>query len=180
MQEPEPRTLRAAQRGDLTAFDELVRMFQADLWRFCAGLLRDSTTAEDAVQETFLKAFRHLGRYKGRSKFSTWLFSIARNCAYDELRRSARIDRTTGRLEMERAHGSTDETTGVEVREALATLPIDLREPIVLIDVFGNSYKDAAQVMGLPVGTVKSRVHRAREQLARALGLDIEIEVRDA
>ena len=77
MQEPDPRTLKAAQRGDLGAFDELVRMFQADLWRFCIGLLRDGTTAEDAVQETFLKAFRYLPGYKGRSKFSTWLFSIA-------------------------------------------------------------------------------------------------------
>ena len=180
MQEPDPRTLKAAQRGDLAAFDELVRMFQADLWRFCIGLLRDGTAAEDAVQETFLKAFRHLARYKGRSKFSTWLFSIARNCAYDELRRSARLDRTTGRLELEPQREPHDETVGVEVREALATLPIDLREPIVLIDVFGNSYRDAAQVMGLPVGTVKSRVHRAREQLARALGLDIEAEVKDA
>ena len=180
MHEPDPRTLEAAQRGDTDAFDELVRMFQADLWRFCIGLVRDGPTAEDAVQETFLRAFRHLARYKGRSKFSTWLFSIARNCAYDELRRSARMDRTTGRVEMEPVRAVPDETTGVEVREALATLPIDLREPIVLIDVLGNSYKDAAEVMGLPVGTVKSRVHRAREQLARSLGLDLGDRAKDA
>jgi RNA polymerase sigma-70 factor (ECF subfamily) len=180
MQEPDPRTLKAAQRGDLGAFGELVRMFQGDLWRFCVGLLRDEGAAEDAVQETFLKAFRHLSRYKGRSKFSTWLFSIARNCAYDELRRSARIDRTAGRLELERPREAGDETTGVEVREAVNSLPIELREPIVLIDVFGNSYRDAAEVMGLPVGTVKSRVHRAREQLARTLGLERDAEARDA
>ena len=180
MQEPDPRTLKAAERGDLDAFAELVRMFQADLWRFCVGLLRDEGAAEDAVQETFLKAFRHLARYKGRSKFSTWLVSIARNSAYDELRRSARTDRTTGRLELERPREVGDETAGVEVREALASLPIELREPVVLIDVFGNSYRDAAEVMGLPVGTVKSRVHRAREQLARTLGLEMDVEARDA
>ena len=180
MHEPDPRTLKAAQRGDLDAFDELVRLFQADLWRFCLSLLRNAAAAEDAVQETFLKAYRHLPRYRGRSKFSTWLFSIARNCAYDELRRSARVDRTTGRLEMERSEKQLDATSGIEVREALAALPLDLREPIVLIDVFGNSYKDAAQMMGLPVGTVKSRVHRAREQLARELGMGIDDEVKDA
>ncbi|MGH2754345.1 MAG: RNA polymerase sigma factor [Actinomycetota bacterium] len=179
MHEPDPATLRSAQRGDLGAFDQLVQAFQADLWRFCIGLLRDEAKAEDAVQETFLKMFRHLDDYRGRSKFSTWLFSIARNCAYDELRRSARSTRTQTRLEMEPPRGQSDETSGVEVREALAELPVELREPVVLIDVFGDSYKDAALVMGLPVGTVKSRVHRARERLARALGMATEAEVRD-
>jgi RNA polymerase sigma-70 factor, ECF subfamily len=179
MQEPDPKTLRAAQRGELGAFDELVRIFQGDLWRFCISLVHDHSVAEDAVQETFIKAFRHLPRYKGRSKFSTWLFSIARNCAYDELRRKARMDRIAARAEMERHEGSVPDPAGIEVREAVAGLPLDLREPIVLIDVFGNSYKDAAEVMGLPVGTVKSRVHRARLQLARALGMEIEDEAND-
>ena len=179
MHEPDPRMLEAAQRGDLAAFDRLVRTFQADVWRFCIGLLRDPDAAEDAVQETFLRAFRHLARYKGRSKFSTWLFSIARNCAYDELRRSARTERTQARVESQPQPRPRDETAGIEVREALEALPIELREPIVLIDVFGESYRDAAAVMDLPVGTVKSRVHRARELLARALGFESGSEARD-
>ena len=164
--EPDPDVVRAAQNGDTVAFEQLVRRYQAEVWRLCVQLLRDETLADDVTQDVFVRAFRFLPRYRGESKFSTWLFSISRNCALDEMRRAGRRKRTRERLESEPPRGSGDHTLGVEVRESLGTLPLDLREPVIFIDMFGCSYNEVARILGLPVGTIKSRVHRARGRLA--------------
>jgi RNA polymerase sigma-70 factor, ECF subfamily len=145
--EPDPTVVAAARRGDAAAFEELVRGCQADVWRLCLHLLRDPGLADDATQDAFVRAFRFLPRFRGDARFSTWLLSIARNCAVDDGRR-------------------------LEVREALAALPLELREPVVLIDVLGLAYRDAARLLEVAEGTVKSRVHRAREALAAALAPD--------
>jgi RNA polymerase sigma-70 factor (ECF subfamily) len=160
--------IRAAQRGDLGAFEEIVRRYQADLWRLALHLTHNETSAHDVTQEAFVRAYRFLSRYRGDSKFSTWLVSITRNCALDELRRGERHRRITARLEAEpvAAAGSREEGLGMEVREALSLLPLELREPIVMIDVLGASYREVAEIVGAPVGTVKSRVHRGRGLLA--------------
>lgn len=172
--EPEPEVIRAAQRGDLGAFEEIVRRYQADLWRLALHLTHNETSAHDVTQEAFVRAYRFLSRYRGDSRFSTWLVSITRNCALDEIRKGQRHRRITGRLEAEPAPVAEfrDEGLGIEVREALALLPLELREPIVLIDVLGTSYREVAAIVGAPVGTIKSRVHRGREQLARWLLAD--------
>jgi RNA polymerase sigma-70 factor, ECF subfamily len=167
--EPDPQVVLAAQSGDLGAFEILVRRYQGDVWRMSFQLLRDEHLADDIAQDTFVRAFRFMRRYRAESKFSTWLFSIARNCAMDELRRSARRTRLARRVESEPQPPGRAEGTAVEVREALGGLPIGLREPIVLIDMFGMSYREVAAVMSIPEGTVKSRVHRGREELARRL-----------
>lgn len=170
MKDADPRTIEAARRGEEWAFDELVRSYQADVFRFCAGMLRDVTLAEDVAQEVFVKAFRHIGGYRGSSRFSTWLLSIARNCVFDELRKSARRDRLDERLQHERrGPGSGDISAALEVREALASLTDRLREPVLLVDVFGMTYRDVAQVMRVPIGTVKSRVHQGRLALVALL-----------
>ncbi len=171
MFEPEPEVIRAAQRGDLGAFEEIVRRYQADLWRLALHLTHNETSAHDVTQEAFVRAYRFLSRYRGDSRFSTWLVSITRNCALDEIRKGERHRRITARLEAEpvAAKELREEGLGMEVREALALLPLELREPIVLIDVLGTSYREVAAIVGAPVGTVKSRVHRGREQLARWL-----------
>jgi RNA polymerase sigma-70 factor (ECF subfamily) len=106
------------------------------------------------------------------------VFAIARNCALDELRRSKRRRTLMERAKVERAVEHVEHSSGVEVRDALAILPGDLREPVVLIDMLGESYRDAARILGIPEGTVKSRVHRARQQLAEILG-ESEIGGRD-
>ena len=175
MDEPDPHVVAAARRGDMTAFEGLVRRYQGDVFRFCLHLVSDRSLAEDVTQETFIRAYRFLGRYRGDSRFSTWLFSIARNCVQDEFRRAGRRARLVQKLEKRKSpEGARDETTGPEVREALATLPRELLEPIVMIDVFGFSYREVAEVTSTPEGTVKSRVHRARERLLEMLGPQTE------
>jgi RNA polymerase sigma-70 factor, ECF subfamily len=170
VEEPRPETLEAAQRGSLAAFEDIVRQCQHDVWRLAMNVVRDREAAQDVTQETFVRAFRALGRYRGESKFTTWLFTIARNCALDEVRRTSRRRSTTEALEAEaRPRTAGDPSTSIEVREALSMLPVELRESIVLIDLLGESYADAAQILRLPVGTVKSRVHRAREQMLETL-----------
>lgn len=168
--EPDPEVVRAAQNGDAGAFEHLVRRYQAEVWRLCVGLLRDDTLADDVTQEAFVRAYRFLPRYRGDSKFSTWLFSISRNCALDEMRRAGRRKRVRDRLEAERPRPPGDLSLGIEVRESLGMLPLDLREPVIFIDMFGCSYSEVAHILALPVGTVKSRVHRGRGRLAAILG----------
>ena len=169
MEEPDPQIIAAARAGDTGAFERLVRFYQADVWRLSLHLLHDEALADDVTQDAFVRAFRFLKRYRGDAKFSTWLFSITRNCAVDEMRRAGRRRKMAQRLDAERPAPSTDPATMVEIREAMSALPVELREPMVLIDMFGLSYKDAADVLALPQGTVKSRVHRARESVAGAL-----------
>jgi RNA polymerase sigma-70 factor (ECF subfamily) len=179
VQEPDPGTVRAARGGDLDAFEQLVRRYQAEVWRLSLQLVGNRAAADDVTQEAFLRAYRFLSRYRGDSKFSTWLFSIARNCALDEIRRAGRRRRVANRLDAEPARPPADHTVRVEVREALSGLPADLREPIVFIDLLGLSYKDVASMLRLPLGTVKSRVHRGREILARVLTSRDEESVND-
>ena len=169
MEEPDPQIIHAARSGDTAAFEQLVRRYQADVWRLSLHLLRDETLADDVTQDAFVRAFRFLKRYRGDSKFSTWLFSIARNCAMDELRRAGRRKKMALRLDAERQPLPADVSLGFEIRDAMAALPQELREAMVLIDVFGLAYRDAARVLGVPERTVKSRVHRARESVAQIL-----------
>lgn len=169
MQEPDPQLIRSAVHGDRNAFGALVRLYQGDVWRMSFHLVRDETLADDITQDAFVRAYRFLSRYRGDSKFSTWLFSIARNCALDELRRATRRRKVAERLDAQRVPERSDPSVVLEVREAMAKLPADLREPVVLIDICGLSYKEACEVLKLPEGTVKSRVHRGRETLAGIL-----------
>lgn len=170
MDEPDPQVVAAAKAGDLGAFEGLVRRYQGDTWRLAYHLLRDHSLADDVTQEAFVRVFRFLPRYRGDSKFSTWLFSIVRNCAMDELRRLGRRSAATRRALAGESAVTSDPGTRLEIKEALAGLPLDLLEPVVMIDMFGLSYKEAGAVLGIPEGTVKSRVHRARSTLARVLG----------
>lgn len=170
MEEPDPQVVADARSGDLDAFEMLVRKYQSDVYRFTMHLLHNNATAEDVTQETFVRAFRFLRRYRGEARFSTWLFSIARNCVQDEYRRAGRRGRLVTRLEENEMSDVYLETvTPVEIREALKTLPQDLLEPIVMIDIFGMSYREAGRALDTPEGTIKSRVHRARERLAGLL-----------
>lgn len=168
--EPDPQILSSARRGDARSFEILVRTYQADVWRLCLHLTNSPSLADDVTQDAFVRIFRFLPRYRGDSKFSTWVFAIARNCALDELRRTKRRQVLVERSHMEREVARAEQSSGIEVRDAVAALPLELREPIVLIDMLGESYRDTAMALGVPEGTIKSRVHRARRQLVDALG----------
>ena len=167
MDDLDPQLIADARRGDLRAFEALVRRYQPAVWRMSSHLLADASMAEDVTQEVFVRVYRFLPRYRGDSKFSTWLYAIARNCAMDEMRRS-RLQETTCDPAVERADPH-DESAGVDIRDALMRLPVRTREPLVWIDMFGMPYAEAARLMEIPVGTLKSRVHYARALLAEAL-----------
>jgi RNA polymerase sigma-70 factor (ECF subfamily) len=169
VQEPDPQLVNAAKAGDLHAFERIVRRYQTDVLRLALHVVHDMGAAEDATQETFIRAFRFLRRYRGDSKFSTWLFSIARNCALDEVRRSARGGSPKPDFDTDEAARESHPQVGVEIREALSELPLELREAVILIDMFGMSYREASLVVRIAEGTVKSRVHRARQLLIETL-----------
>lgn len=173
MDEPDPEVIAAARSGDLGAFERLVRRYQADIWRMCLYLLHDEDLASDVTQDTFVRAFRFLGRYRGEARFTAWLLSIARHCAVDEMRRKQRRERVTERASAQPRPPATDISASLEVREAVAALDPELREPIVLIDMFGMTYAEVSRMCGAPVGTIKSRMHRARSLLAEALDVDV-------
>lgn len=176
MDEPDPQIVSAARRGDSRAFEDLVRRYQGDVWRLAYHLVLDRSDADDITQEALVRVFRFLPAYRGESRFTTWLFSITRNCALDELRRAQR--RRRARDEVDSPAPRHDHGTSLEVREALLELERDLREPVVLVDMFGMPYREVAGILRVPEGTVKSRVHRARRLLIEALGPEVEEEAR--
>lgn len=170
MHDPDPRTLARAREGDVSAFEDLVRAYQADLWRFTYSYTRDRALAEDATQEAFIRAYRFLPSFRGDSRFTSWLFRIARNCALDIIRsRKSQEDRA---LRAPDPIGPPDPVTRLELQAALSAVSDDHREPFLLIEVFGLSYQEAADVLRVRVGTVKSRMHRARAAMMGALAVE--------
>ena len=172
MREPEPETIGRAQSGDLRAFEALVRAYQADVWRFAYHLTRDRALSDDVTQDTFLRAFRAIRSYGGQSKFSSWLLRIAHNAAVDHYRRRGRevpVELPDDSLP-ERGSGQAAATEQrAQIQAAIRELPLALREPFVLIEVLGYDYREASAILGVPVGTLKSRMHRARSVLVRRL-----------
>jgi RNA polymerase sigma-70 factor (ECF subfamily) len=169
--EAEATTIQAAAAGDQAAFERLVREHQVPVWRFLCHFLGDPALADDVTQETFLRAYRNLPRYEGRSRFSTWLFQIARNAAIDAIRSSSRRARLVASLPPPPA--STPGPDGaLELRAALASLDERRREALLLVEVQGFTYREAGEALGVPEGTVKSRVHLARAQLVAWLAVE--------
>lgn len=170
--------VRAA-HGDEVAIEAFVRCAQTEVWRLCAALGgRDH--ADDLTQETFLRALRSLPRYRADASARTWLLTIARNTCADHVRRSVRRGRLVARLTQAAA---TDPVVhegpalAHDLDSAVGSLEPDRRAAFVLTQVLGLGYAEAADVCGCPVGTIRSRVARAREDLVRAMDSDIEVEV---
>jgi RNA polymerase sigma-70 factor (ECF subfamily) len=164
VEEPDPTQLRAAAHGDVDAFTGLMRAWQEPVFRFLCHVVGDRTAAEDLTQDVFLRAHRNLGGFRHQSKFSTWLFAIARNAAFDHHRRSVRAERALRSMTLpDRAPAPDD---AVALRIGLSSLPINARAALVAVEVLGLRYHEAAVVLGVPEGTVKSRVFHARRALA--------------
>jgi RNA polymerase sigma-70 factor (ECF subfamily) len=168
------RLALAAGAGDREALATFIRVTQRDVFRFLSHLCaRDE--AEDLTQETFLRALRALPSFAGRSSARTWLLAIARRVAADQIRRSSARPRTTTVEDWDavvaaspaQRRSAFDE--GVLLRELVAALESDRRDAFVLTQVLGLDYAAAAEVCGCPVGTIRSRVARAREDLVRAM-----------
>lgn len=168
----------AAQDGDRAALDALLRRHHDRLYALCRRLTGNDADAADANQEALMAIVRGLARFDGRSSFSTWSYRVATNACLDELRRRRR--RPDPGLPEEQAlpaddHGGPpglDEEVAVRmaVDDALSTLPMTFRAAVVLRDLCGLDYAEIAEVLGVPTGTVRSRIARGRAALALALG----------
>jgi RNA polymerase sigma-70 factor (ECF subfamily) len=162
----------AARDGDRAALEVFVRRAQADVHRTCRYLVsRDQ--ADDLTQETFLRALQALPAFRADSGARTWLLSIAQRTCIDHLRRRQRQTRLFDRLTNRRADGavgsSPDHSSSIVLEAVLAQLDTDRRAAFVLTQIIGLPYDEAADVLGCPIGTIRSRVSRAREQLVRTM-----------
>lgn len=169
--------------GDLAAFNSLVDRYERDIYNLCYRLLGNRQSAEDATQESFLSAYRSLARFAGGNARS-WLLRIAANQSKDELRRRKRKDRAASLDQMFDTIGAAveppdptrsseqvfeDKERGQLLQLLLLELPEDQRAALVLVDLMDHRYEEAAEVLEISVGTVKSRIHRARAKLRTIL-----------
>lgn len=155
----------SARDGDPGAQAAFVRSTQAEVWRFCAALI-DTGAADDLTQETFLRAFRALAGFEARSSARTWLLGIARRTCADHLRAVTRARRLQQRAEHTFTDAPHPDPAGaIAVTALLAQLSRERREPFVLTQLLGLTYEQAAAILEVPVGTVRSRVARARADL---------------
>lgn len=172
--DPDADLLVAAQAGDREALDTLLRRHQDRLHAVCRRVTGDPTDALDALQEAMIAIVRGLPRFDGRSRVSTWMYRVATNACLDELRRRRR--RPTDPLPEHEATiaggppGLGDAVADrTDIDDALALLPVEFRAPVVLRDLLGHDYAEIAEILGLPPGTVRSRIARGRAGLARTL-----------
>ena len=174
-----------AQRGDQKAFGMLVEKYQRKLGRLLSRMVRDQAEVEDVVQESFIKAYRALPNFRGDSAFYTWLYRIGINTAKNYLVSLGRRPQVSHDVEIEDAENFEDaeelrtaETPETEmmtkeiaktVNETVMSLPDELRTAITLREIEGLSYEEIATLMNCPIGTVRSRIFRARETIAAKL-----------
>ena len=184
------------QAGDKRAFDVLVSKYQRRLMRLVSRLVHDPAEAEDVVQETFIKAYRALRHFRGDAAFYTWLYRIGINTAKNYLVTQGRRAVTSSDTDAEQAESFDDgnklrdnntpesvlasKQIAATVNAAMDVLPIELRTAIVLREIEGLSYEEISEIMACPIGTVRSRIFRAREVIAEKLKplLDMPIDKR--
>jgi len=171
VEEVDQITLARARRGDEAAFAALVRHYETGLRRLAYRLLGDRARMDDALQEAYISAYRALPRFRGDSSLGTWLYRITYNACLDELKRTRDIvDLESVR---DRAQSRVDPIEALSLRQtiaaALAQLPPEDRAAVLLVDADGFDYRSAAEVLGIPEGTVASRLNRARAALRQTL-----------
>ncbi|MBK6396571.1 MAG: RNA polymerase sigma factor RpoE [Burkholderiales bacterium] len=180
--EVDQQLVERAQRGDKRAFELLVIKYQRKLGRLLSRMVRDPGEVEDVTQEAFIKAYRALPNFRGESAFYTWLYRIAINTAKNYLVALGRRAPTTTEFDNEDAESFDDaealrdtatpenllmgREVATAVNRAVEALPEDLRTAITLREIEGLSYEEIAGVMNCPIGTVRSRIFRAREAIA--------------
>jgi RNA polymerase sigma-70 factor (ECF subfamily) len=167
--------------GDSSAFATLVERHQTRVFNLCLRILGNREDAFDAAQETFMSALRKVGQFRGDAAFTTWLHRVAVNACYDELRKQQRRPMlhvvAPGDSEEPREAGlptvdHADEVSGsIDAAAALALVPEEFRVALVLADIQDLPYDQIARILEVPLGTVKSRVHRGRLALAKIMGV---------
>jgi RNA polymerase sigma-70 factor, ECF subfamily len=183
--EVDQQLVERAQRGDKHAFELLVSKYQRKLGRLLSRFIRDPAEVEDVAQEAFIKAYRALPSFRGDSAFYTWLYRIGINTAKNYLVAMGRRAPTTTEFDSEEAENFEDgdqlrdlntpeaelmtRQIAATVNQTMEELPEELRTAITLREIEGMSYEDIANVMNCPIGTVRSRIFRARETIADRL-----------
>ena len=188
-EQPDELLVERAKRGDTRAFEMLVIKYQRRIERLIARMVRDVDLVQDIAQESFIRAYRALPQFRGDSAFYTWLYRIAVNTAKKalvDLKRDPLVvesalasvsddEDETSRVERELTDGATPEAVlaskeiAETVNAAIAALSEDLRQAITLREIEGLSYEEIAEMMNCPIGTVRSRIFRAREAIAQRL-----------
>lgn len=165
--------LAAAKGGDMAAFEALVRRHTQVVYAHALRFFGDPSPADDVTQEVFIKVYRSLSSFDGRSRFTTWLYSITRNACLDEVRSGRRRPVPVDLLEPSASEADFADEIALSqaVEHAMRTLPPEDRDALSAIGLFDMSYAEAAEALGVPAGTVKSRVFRARRMLAATLKL---------
>ncbi len=186
----EGRWIELAQRGDTESFERIVLAYQQKVFNLAFRLLGEREEAEDLTQEVFINVFRHIGEFRGESQFSTWIYQVTTNHCRNRLKYLRRrfrhatesIDDPVSTEEGEMGREIPDEGEIPEdrvyrrqvqelVQIALGRLRQEYREAVVLRDIQNLSYQEISEILGVPEGTIKSRLHRARWELKEILGL---------
>ncbi len=174
-------TLRRAQKGDPSAFEQLVSPHEQMLWRVCWHYTHHQEDAADCLQEAMLKAWRNIGSYRGDCALSSWLYRIAATVCLDFLRKQKRLPQTESADELaESGYQPVDESPtpeaallknedAADLRAAIDSLPSEMRTVLILYALEGKPYEDIAKMTGAAIGTVKSRLNRARQKIAQFL-----------
>lgn len=174
-------TLRRAQKGDPAAFERLVTPHEQTIWRVCWHYTHHQQDAQDCMQEAMLKAWRAIGQYRGDCALETWLYRIAATVCVDFLRRQKRLPQTESADEMAEtgvqpvdASPTPDEAalhaeSNDQLRQAIDSLPGDMRTVLILYAMQGQPYENIAEITRTSIGTVKSRLNRARQKIAKFL-----------
>ncbi len=182
--------IRQCRAGTAEAFGVLVERHQDRLYAALVRMLGSSEDAREATQDAFVHAYQKLGSFQGTAAFSTWLFRIAVNAAFSRKRRSKRYRTSFDGAHNESAYDPADSRADADpsqpleqsetqrlVREALAALPEDYRTALLLKEMEGFRYEEIAEIVGVPIGTVRSRIHRARNELRDKLRIAMKGQV---
>ena len=178
--------LRRAQRGDPEAFEQLMSPLEQMIWRVCWHYTGDREAASDCGQETMIRIWRSLDKYRGDCAFETWVYRIAANCCIDALRKAKRTRSESIEPLKEQGFDPPDPKAGTEeqvlkaeeqqeLRAAISQLPEEQQEALILTQLEGMPYEVAAEKLGVSVGTIKSRVNRARAKLKEWLAQNGEL-----
>jgi len=174
-------TLRRAQKGDAQAFERLVTPHEQTIWRVCWHYTHHQQDAQDCMQEAMLKAWRAIGQYRGDCALETWLYRIAATVCLDFLRRQKRLPATESADEMAETgiqpvdasptpdQAALNAESNDQLREAIDNLPGDMRTVLILYALQGQPYETIAEITRTSIGTVKSRLNRARQKIANFL-----------
>lgn len=176
MEYNEQKLIEKASGGDASAFNRLMANHEKRMYAVALRMFANREDAQDCLQEAMLRVYRSIGSFKGQSSFSTWLYRITMNTCLDELRRKKNKQSASLDNLLEQGWSPADESAGPEqhavrnelkqeLQSAIRELPEDMRSAVVLRDVQGFAYDEIAQVLNVNVGTVKSRISRAREKL---------------